>query len=42
MIQVPAVYLLWLYNKGCDHVGVKCYILDNLYALKKEANQLVK
>lgn len=36
MVNVPAVYLLWLHNKGCDHQGVKNYINDNLDALQKE------
>ena len=39
MINVPAVYLLWLHNKGCDHQGVKNYINDNLDALQKEAGK---
>jgi len=38
MANVPAVYLLWLYNNGCDHAGVKRYIIDNMQALIKEAN----
>lgn len=37
MINVPAKYLLWLFNNGCDHIGVKQYINDNLEVLKKEA-----
>jgi uncharacterized protein (DUF3820 family) len=36
MIEVPAHYLLWLYNKGCDHPAVKKYIQENLDALNKE------
>jgi uncharacterized protein (DUF3820 family) len=36
MINVPAQYLLWLYNKGCYHEGVKKYIQDNLDSLNKE------
>lgn len=36
MANVPAPYLLWLMNKGCDHPGVKQYILDNLDILRKE------
>lgn len=39
MIEVPAQYLLWLFNEGCNHPGVKEYILNNLEALKKEAGQ---
>lgn len=37
MVNVPAKYLLWLYNKGCDHSGVSLYIQENLDALNKEA-----
>ena len=36
LIEVPAQYLLWLYNQGCDHPGLKHYLNDNLEALKKE------
>jgi uncharacterized protein (DUF3820 family) len=39
LIAVPAHYLLWLYDKGCDHVQLKRYIIDNLAALKKEAGR---
>lgn len=37
MINVPAKYLLWLYNQGCSHQGVRQYIINNLEVLKKEA-----
>lgn len=38
MIDVPAKYLLWLFdNGGCDHAGVREYINENLAVLKKEA-----
>lgn len=37
MINVPAKYLLWLYNEGCSDEGVKNYIISNLEILKKEA-----
>ena len=37
MANVPAQYLLWLYNNGCNHLEVKKYILNNLEILKKEA-----
>jgi uncharacterized protein (DUF3820 family) len=40
MIEVPALYLLWLYNKGCDHTEVKKYIQDNLDALNKEVGNV--
>lgn len=39
MIDVPAHYLLWLFDQGCDHEGVKRYINDNLDALRKEAGR---
>lgn len=39
MIDVPAHYLLWLFNQGCDHEGVKKYLIDNLDALNKEAGR---
>jgi uncharacterized protein (DUF3820 family) len=37
MIKVPAKYLLWLFNEGCWHDGVRKYLHDNLDALNKEA-----
>ena len=37
MVNIPAQYLLWLYNEGCSHTGVKKYIIDNLDGLRKEA-----
>lgn len=37
LIEVPAKYLLWLYNAGCNHEGVRKYIIENLEVLKKEA-----
>jgi uncharacterized protein (DUF3820 family) len=38
MANVPAVYLLYIFNKGWVHdPGVKQYILNNLDALKAEA-----
>ena len=40
MANVPAIYLLWLYNKGCRHAGVKQYILDNLNELNAEAARI--
>jgi uncharacterized protein (DUF3820 family) len=36
LIKVPAHYLLWLFNEGCDHPQLKKYITENLDALKKE------
>lgn len=40
--NVPATYLLWLFNEGCTHEGVKQYINDNLAALNKEAENVRK
>jgi uncharacterized protein (DUF3820 family) len=37
MVSVPAHYLLWLFNEGCSHEGVRKYIIENLDGLKKEA-----
>ena len=42
MIEVPGVYLMWLFNNACDHPGVKQYITDNLQALKNEAARALK
>lgn len=39
MIDVPAKYLLYLFNDGCTHDAVRKYIIDNLDALKKEAGE---
>lgn len=36
MIEIPSHYLLWLFDRGCDHPGVKKYILNNMSALKNE------
>lgn len=40
VIEVPAVYLLWLFNNGINHPDVKEYILANLEVLKKEASKV--
>lgn len=40
MIDVPAPYLLWLFNEGCDHEGVRQYIHNNLQVLKAEAGRV--
>lgn len=40
MIDVPAVYLIWLFDQGVNNPDVKEYILDNLDALKKEAKNV--
>lgn len=38
MIEVPAQYLLYIYNNGmCSDSRVRTYIESNLDALKKEA-----
>jgi uncharacterized protein (DUF3820 family) len=36
MEDVPASYLLWLYDEGCNHLGVRDYIYTNLTTLMKE------
>lgn len=40
MINVPAKYLLWLFDNGCSHDGVRKYITANLDVLRKEAGLL--
>ena len=42
MVNVPAPYLLWLYNNGCDHAGVKKYIIENLDGLNQENSKIPK
>lgn len=42
MINVPAVYLLWLHDNGCSHTGVRKYIINNLDILKKEVARIPK
>ncbi len=37
LIEVPAVYLLWLYECGNIEKPMKTYIHENLQALKTEA-----
>jgi len=36
MEDVPAQYLLWLYNQNPSHAGVVAYIEDAFTALQKE------
>lgn len=40
MGDVPAVYLLWLFDKAIDHPDVKEYILANLDGLRKEVKNI--
>ena len=40
MANIPAVYLLWLFNAGCDHAGIRQYIMDNMEGLKAEAKKV--
>jgi len=40
LIDVPGMYLLIIYNLGCDHVELKQYILDNIHALKNEVKHI--
>jgi uncharacterized protein (DUF3820 family) len=37
MVEIPAKYLLWLYDNNCDHDGVRKYLNSNLDGLRKEA-----
>lgn len=39
MANVPADYLLWLYDQGLKPGEVKKYIEDNMAGLKKEAKK---
>jgi uncharacterized protein (DUF3820 family) len=39
MANVPAKYLLWLYENNKCYGEVKTYIQDNLEVIKKEAKQ---
>jgi uncharacterized protein (DUF3820 family) len=40
MANVPAPYLLWLYDEGCSHQGVRQYILANLKGLQQENSKI--
>jgi len=42
MANVPAKYLLWLWDEGVTHPGVRKYINDNLDALQKEVGKIPK
>ncbi len=42
MCNIPAIYLLWLYNNDCHHDGVRKYIIANLEGLNKEAAKVKK
>lgn len=42
MINIPAKYLLWLFNEGCTHPGVKQYLLENIDAIRKEVAKIPK
>jgi uncharacterized protein (DUF3820 family) len=42
MMEVPAKYLLWLFEKGCSDFAVKTYIHNNLQGLKQEAAKTSK
>jgi uncharacterized protein (DUF3820 family) len=39
MINVPAHYLLWLLENGCNNQKVKDYIIDNKDVLLKEIKE---
>ena len=40
MANVPATYLMWLYNNEKCNAEVQAYIEDNMDALKEEIRQL--
>lgn len=40
MVNIPAPYLLWLFNAGCDHAGIRQYIQDNMESLKAEVKKI--
>ena len=42
MANVPAPYLLWLFNEGCDHAELKKYIMSNLEILQAENAKIPK
>jgi uncharacterized protein (DUF3820 family) len=39
MANIPARYLLYLYNNGCSDPHVRAYINENLDALRQEVKQ---
>lgn len=39
LANVPATYLLYLYNKGLDHEQLKKYIVANMDVLEQEAKK---
>jgi len=36
LANIPASYLLWLYNQGLQKGNLRDYIIDNLQLLKQE------
>jgi uncharacterized protein (DUF3820 family) len=40
MANVPAKYLIWLHEQGCNHPDVKQYILVNMDCLLKEVSKI--
>lgn len=42
MANVPATYLIWLYENGKCDPQVKAYVDDNLEVLKLEVKQRIK
>ena len=41
MEDVPASYLLWLWNENVQHPGVRKYIIDSFSALEKDAPDVI-
>jgi len=40
MANVPADYLLWLYDNGLKNGDVKAYIIDNMEVLQSETKTI--
>ena len=39
MDEIPAAYLLWLFNKGCSDSGIQRYITVNLRSIEDAAHR---
>lgn len=39
--NVPASYLLWLWNEGVSHEGLRAYISDSMSALQMECPDII-
>lgn len=41
MQDVPADYLLWLWEEGCSNFGVRQYIINNMSTLREECPDFI-